>query len=134
MLTHQSRKPPGRRAGPCGDRRPCTCTLLRVAAYTGRIERPCGCATSADVAARTLEVLTDPGPPGSADLGIDYGLTEREHEVLGLLARGLTNQQIADRLVISPITARNHVSNILTKLQLRSRRDVIRRFGRHERS
>ena len=86
----------------------------------------------APVAARTLEVLTDPGPPGSADLGIDYGLTEREHEVLGLLARGLTNQQIADRLVISQITDRNHVSNILTKLQVRSRRDVIRRFGRHE--
>lgn len=86
----------------------------------------------APVAARTLEVLTEPCPPGSADPDNAYGLTEREHEVLGLLARGLTNQQIANRLVISPITARNHVSNILTKLQVRSRRDVIRRFGRHE--
>lgn len=86
----------------------------------------------APVAARTLEVLTDPGPRGSADPEHDYGLTQREHEVLALLARGMTNQQIADRLVISPITARNHVSNILTKLQVRSRRDVIRRFGRHE--
>lgn len=86
----------------------------------------------APVAARTLEVLTEPGPPGSAGPESDYGLTEREHEVLALLARGMTNQQIADTLVISPITARNHVSNILTKLQVRSRREVIRRFGRHE--
>lgn len=86
----------------------------------------------APVAARTLEVLTEPGPPGAADDGRGYGLTEREHEVLGLLARGLTNQEIAEQLVISPITARNHVSNILTKLQVRSRRDVIRRFGRLE--
>jgi DNA-binding NarL/FixJ family response regulator len=86
----------------------------------------------APVAARTLEVLTEPGPRGSADPEHDYGLTQREHEVLALLADGLTNHEIADRLVISPITARNHVSNILTKLQVRSRRDVIRRFGRYE--
>lgn len=86
----------------------------------------------APVAARTLEVLTEPGPRGSADPEHDYGLTQREHEVLALLANGLTNHEIADRLVISPITARNHVSNILTKLQVRSRRDVIRRFGRYE--
>ena len=83
------------------------------------------------VAASTLEVLTEPGPRG-LDPDDGYGLTQREHEVLALLARGMTNQQIANRLVISPITARNHVSNILTKLQVRSRRDVIRRFGRHE--
>jgi len=86
----------------------------------------------APVAARTLEVLNEPGPRGSADPEHDYGLTQREHEVLALLADGLTNHEIADRLVISPITARNHVSNILTKLQVRSRRDVIRRFGRYE--
>lgn len=86
----------------------------------------------APVAARTLEVLTEPGPPGSAEAENDHGLTARESEVLALLARGLTNQEIAERLVISPITARNHVSNILTKLQVRSRRDVIRRFGRLE--
>lgn len=88
----------------------------------------------APVAARTLEVLTEPDPRGPADPEDGHGLTEREREVLSLLARGLTNQQIAERLVISPITARNHVSNILMKLQVRSRRDVIRRFGRYEAS
>jgi len=88
----------------------------------------------APVAARTLEVLTVPEPREQPDQDDDHGLTEREREVLGLLARGLTNQQIAGRLIISPITARNHVSNILMKLQLRSRRDVIRKFGRYDTS
>jgi len=48
-------------------------------------------------------------------------LTEREVEVLGLIARGLTNRQIADQLVISEATVRTHVGNILGKLHLASR-------------
>ena len=48
-------------------------------------------------------------------------LSEREREVLGLVAQGLTNKQIAAVLVISPITARNHVSSILTKIGLENR-------------
>ncbi len=48
-------------------------------------------------------------------------LSEREREVLALVAQGLTNKQIAAVLVISPITARNHVSSILTKLDLENR-------------
>jgi NarL family two-component system response regulator LiaR len=48
-------------------------------------------------------------------------LTNRELEVLRLVARGLSNQQIADELVISEATVRSHVSNILGKLQLASR-------------
>ena len=45
-------------------------------------------------------------------------LTEREMDVLNLVAQGLTNQEIADQLVISEGTARTHVSNILSKLHL----------------
>ena len=48
-------------------------------------------------------------------------LTEREVEVLRLVARGQSNQEIADQLVISEATVRTHVSNILSKLQLASR-------------
>ncbi len=48
-------------------------------------------------------------------------LTERELEVLGLIAKGRSNQDIADELVISDATVRTHVSNILGKLHLASR-------------
>jgi DNA-binding NarL/FixJ family response regulator len=48
-------------------------------------------------------------------------LTDREREVLALVAKGLSNQQIADTLVISERTARTHVSNILSKLGVASR-------------
>lgn len=48
-------------------------------------------------------------------------LTDRETEVLRLLAEGLTNEELADRLYISKATARTHVSNILAKLNLANR-------------
>jgi DNA-binding NarL/FixJ family response regulator len=52
-------------------------------------------------------------------------LSEREREILELIARGLSNQQIVDRLVISPKTVRNHVSNIFGKLQVRDRAEAV---------
>jgi len=48
-------------------------------------------------------------------------LSEREREVLGLIATGLTNTQIAERLVISERTVKSHVNNILSKLQVADR-------------
>lgn len=48
-------------------------------------------------------------------------LTEREMEILQLVARGLSNQQIAEELIISERTARTHISNILAKLHLANR-------------
>jgi DNA-binding NarL/FixJ family response regulator len=50
-----------------------------------------------------------------------YGLTAREAEVLALLAQGLSNGEIADRLFISPKTASVHVSNIYGKLGVETR-------------
>ena len=46
----------------------------------------------------------------------EYGLTKREYEVLCLIAEGLDNQEIADRLIVSLSTARAHVHNVLGKL------------------
>ena len=52
-------------------------------------------------------------------------LTEREREVLALLAQGYTNAVIAGRLVLSPETVRNHVSGIASKLQVADRAQAI---------
>lgn len=52
-------------------------------------------------------------------------LTERESEILSLVAQGYTNSAIADRLVLSPKTVRNHVSTIFSKLQVADRAQAI---------
>ncbi|MGW6396517.1 response regulator [Streptomyces sp. NPDC055103] len=60
----------------------------------------------------------DPGPRLNA-------LTEREREVLGLVGAGLSNDEIAGRLVLSPATAKTHVSRIMTKLAVRDRAQLV---------
>jgi len=59
-------------------------------------------------------------------------LTDREQEVLGLLAQGCSNREIAEQLVLTEGTVKNHVSNILGKLQAENRTqaaDIARRYG-----
>jgi DNA-binding NarL/FixJ family response regulator len=63
----------------------------------------------------------DPDDPPSALAD----LTDRERDVLRLVARGLTNAEVAGRLVISPLTAKTHVSNILAKLGCRDRAQLV---------
>ena len=65
---------------------------------------------------RRLGLGDEPGGPGA--------LTPREREVVALLAEGLTNSQLAERLYISPRTAAVHVSNVLAKLGMSSRTEV----------
>lgn len=58
-----------------------------------------------------------------------HGLTEREWEVAGLLALGLSNAEIADRLVVSPKTVGHHVSAVLAKLGVQRRAEVAAALG-----
>ena len=59
-------------------------------------------------------------PPPSLD-----PLTEREREVVALVAEGLTNDQIAERLVVSPATVRTHVGRAMSKLDARDRAQLV---------
>jgi NarL family two-component system response regulator LiaR len=74
------------------------------------------------LAPEAVEALVQPATPKS-DLGRD--LTRREREVLALLAKGLTNPEIAERLVISHSTVKVHVSHILAKLEASNRGEAI---------
>jgi DNA-binding NarL/FixJ family response regulator len=67
------------------------------------------------VARRMLAHFRQATPPAG-----DYGLTEREREILGLLADGLAQKQIADRLCLSPHTVDTHLRNLYAKLHVRT--------------
>jgi HD-GYP domain-containing protein (c-di-GMP phosphodiesterase class II) len=83
---------------------------LRAEAREGRL---CADATEA--------VLEAAGHERAARAAAPAGLTEREVEVLGLLARGLTNKQIAAELVVSPRTVGHHIAHVYDKIDRRTR-------------
>ncbi|MEU3182860.1 response regulator transcription factor [Streptomyces sp. NPDC006923] len=70
-------------------------------------------------------LASEPAPAASGEPGAPE-LTERETEVLRLVAKGLSYKQIAERLVISHRTVQNHVQNTLGKLQLHNRVELVR--------
>jgi DNA-binding NarL/FixJ family response regulator len=79
---------------------------------------------SPSVTRRVIESFTSRSPlrrphPRLAEL------TEREREVLGLIGEGLSNEEIAARLVVSPATARTHVSRAMVKLGARDRAQLV---------
>jgi DNA-binding NarL/FixJ family response regulator len=103
-------------------------TLLRAIRAVARGEA----LLDASVARRVLEQFVAPEPPvpptrGRAASSIFEELTPREVEVLGLIAHGLRNRDIAERLVISEKTVGNHISNIFAKLQVNDRSQAILR-------
>ncbi|MEV3870593.1 AAA family ATPase [Streptomyces sp. NPDC049906] len=96
--------------------------LLRQTAALARHlgAAPLGEAVTA-LAGRARLALARPGGPAPTDPLAPYGLTPREREVLGLVAAGRSNRQIAEELFISPKTASVHVSHILPKLGVSGR-------------
>lgn len=84
-----------------------------------------GAGIAARMARFFQEVSTTGGQPARA--GEMDALTEREHEVLELIAGGYNNSEIARKLVISPKTVSNHITNIFSKLQVADRAQAIRR-------
>jgi non-specific serine/threonine protein kinase len=103
----------------------CALTLEQaVDEALGWLAEPAGSATVGARPAREEPPLPVTGPPvlaaAPAPLG-GVGVTRREHEVAALIARGLSNRQIAAELVITEGTAANHVKHILARLGLDSR-------------
>ena len=86
------------------------------------------------VTRRLIEAYVDsapaaPGPSqGSGAIAGDprlAGLTPREREILVLVGRGMSNREIAEHLVLSPLTAKTHVSRLFTKLDVRDRAQLV---------
>src|SRR4051794_20962589 len=68
---------------------------------------------------------THPAPEPAADDQRLAGLTPREREILVLVGRGMSNHEIAEHLVLSPLTAKTHVSRLFTKLGVRDRAQLV---------
>jgi DNA-binding NarL/FixJ family response regulator len=70
--------------------------------------------------------LTQPEPSGTVPApAVLNGLTDREREVLTLVAAGLSNDDIAEKLYVSPLTAKTHVNRAMTKLGARDRAQLV---------
>jgi DNA-binding NarL/FixJ family response regulator len=83
----------------------------------------------ASMAGRLLQDLA--GSAREPDVDPLGALSEREREVLALLAEGLRNREIADRLVISEATVKTHVRHVLEKLHFRNRAEAAAFAARH---
>jgi DNA-binding NarL/FixJ family response regulator len=97
--------------------------LLQAVRLTAAGESPLAPAVLRRLVARFLDQPPQAGPPvrnGRLDR-----LSERETEVLRLLARGLSNAEIAQELVVSPATVKTHVASILHKLEVRARVQAV---------
>ena len=78
-----------------------------------------------DVTRRVIERSVRSAPPAAASVPALAELTDREREVLQLLAKGLSNAEIAGRLYLGEATVKTHVSKVLQKLGLRDRIQAV---------
>jgi DNA-binding NarL/FixJ family response regulator len=77
------------------------------------------------VTRRLLDRFADLRAPTPELAGLLEELTPREREVLVLVGSGLTNAEIAERLVLSPLTAKTHVSRVMVKLAAHDRAQLV---------
>lgn len=84
-----------------------------------------GALLSPSVTRTVIGELVKRKPHGASPHPLLDTLTEREREVVGLVGEGLSNDEIAERLYISPATARTHVSRAMTKLGARDRAQLV---------
>ncbi|HMW66354.1 MAG TPA: response regulator transcription factor, partial [Chitinophagaceae bacterium] len=84
-----------------------------------------GAPISPHIAAKTLELLRSKTTVNKEKQPEDYNLSERETEILKLLAKGFSYQQIANELFISHGTVRKHVENIYGKLHINSKAQAV---------
>ena len=84
-----------------------------------------GCPMSPWASRTVVDALADRPLPRPTPHPQMHTLTAREQEVLHLAAKGLTNHDIADRLRVSPATARTHISRSMTKLGARTRTELV---------
>ncbi|MGD0794189.1 MAG: response regulator transcription factor [Dehalococcoidales bacterium] len=79
---------------------------------------------SPEAAQVLIQKVNEPAPPGQ-------DMTDREKEILALMVEGLSNIEIAERLIVSQSTAKFHVSNILSKLGVSSRTEAVALAVKH---
>jgi DNA-binding NarL/FixJ family response regulator len=92
-------------------------TAVRVAARGDALLSPA-------ITRKLISEFVARSPHQGPAVGLDE-LTKREREVMALVGRGLTNDEIATRMVISPTTAKTHVSRAMTKLHARDRAQLV---------
>jgi DNA-binding NarL/FixJ family response regulator len=85
-----------------------------------------GAPMTSEVARKVIETFRHPTPAGLSEAS----LSERESEVLALVAKGYSNKEIADHLAIGFETVRTHLKNIYEKLHVRSRTEAAARYLR----
>ncbi|GAB3591184.1 response regulator transcription factor [Angustibacter peucedani] len=106
-------------------------SAVRTVAAGGVHLSPAAGAILADAAAQRLASGPGAAPPtAEAALEDPWGLSVREHEVMDLIAQGLTNGQIARECFLSEKTVKNHVNRIFAKLMVTSRAEAVSKWLR----